>query len=202
MEKTFLTVNNLSKTFKTRKVVKDVSLSVQNGEVVGLLGPNGAGKTTTVRMLTSILAPTSGWARIAGYDVAEYPEQVRGQVGAMPDEELAAAAGAPVELARALRGARTIVEAKEIAAQIVTPRQISLGEEARPTLARFAELRVAAPEHLDEPAARSIVRELKAVGGNLKALRLALTGAERGPELWTVVAALDRDEALRRTVAL
>ena len=45
------------------------------------------------------------------------------------------------------------------------------------------------------------MRELKAVGGNLKFLRLALTGAERGPELWTVVAAVPRDEALRRVTA-
>ena len=54
---------------------------------------------------------------------------------------------------------------------------------------------------LDEPGAREIVRELKAVGGNLKFLRLALTGAERGPELWTVVAAVPHDEALRRVAA-
>jgi hypothetical protein len=46
--------------------------------------------------------------------------------------------------------------------------------------------------------ARAIVRELKAVGGDLRAIRLALTGRERGPELWTVVAALPKDEALRR----
>ena len=48
---------------------------------------------------------------------------------------------------------------------------------------------------------KEIVRELKAVGGDLKALRLALTGAERGPELWTVIAALPEDEALRRVDA-
>ena len=48
---------------------------------------------------------------------------------------------------------------------------------------------------------RATVRELKAVGGDLKALRLALTGRERGPELWTVIHALSRDEALRRVDA-
>jgi hypothetical protein len=73
--------------------------------------------------------------------------------------------------------------------------------DARPTLDRFAELRGAAPEHVDADAARAIVRELKAVGGDLKALRLALTGAERGPELAAVVAALSRDEALARATA-
>ena len=81
------------------------------------------------------------------------------------------------------------------------PKDVDLGDEARLTLERFAELRGGAADHLDEPDARAIVRELKAVGGNLKLLRLALTGAERGPELWTVVAAVPRDEALRRAAA-
>ena len=54
---------------------------------------------------------------------------------------------------------------------------------------------------LDEEESRAIVRELKGVGASLKTLRLALTGSPKGPELWTVVAALDRDEALRRAAA-
>jgi glutamyl/glutaminyl-tRNA synthetase len=116
---------------------------------------------------------------------------------AMPDDELAAAAGAPVEYARALRGARTLVEAAEIGKQLQAPEPVALPVEAEPTLDRFVELRGSA-ETPDEAAARAIVRELKAVGGDLRVLRLALTGAERGPELWTVVAALSRDEALRR----
>ena len=63
-------------------------------------------------------------------------------------------------------------------------------ETARPTLERFREL--------EDLAGRAVVRELKAVGGDLKALRLALTGRDRGPELATVIDALPRDEALRR----
>jgi hypothetical protein len=118
-------------------------------------------------------------------------------IAAMPDGELAAAAGAPVEYARALRGARTLVEAQEIGQQIAEPRPVSLPAGARPTLERFAELR-SAEGLLDEKGARAIVRELKAVGGDLRALRLALTGAERGPELWTVVAALPAGEAIGR----
>jgi hypothetical protein len=66
---------------------------------------------------------------------------------------------------------------------------------ARPTLERFAELLAAG---LD---AKAIVRELQAVGGDLKALRLALTGVDRGPALWAVIAELPRDEALRRVDA-
>ncbi len=78
---------------------------------------------------------------------------------------------------------------------LLDPVPVTVAEEARPTLERFAELRA---NGLD---GKEIVRELKAVGGNLKALRLALTGAERGPELWAVIAALPPDEALRRVHA-
>jgi len=116
-------------------------------------------------------------------------------IEALSDEELASRAGAPPQLARALRGARDLVEARAMAAAILEPRPVSLPEEARPTLARFAELRA---KGLD---GKEIVRELKAVGGDLKALRLALTGADRGPELWAVIAALPQDEALRRVDA-
>ena len=66
--------------------------------------------------------------------------------------------------------------------------------DAPETLARFRELVAAGSEP------RDVVRELKAVGADLKAVRLALTGRERGPELWAVIAALPRDELLRRAL--
>ena len=116
-------------------------------------------------------------------------------IESLSDKELAARAGAPPQFARALRGARDLVEARAMAEAILRPQPVSLPEEARPTLQRFAELRISGLDGKD------IVRELKAVGGDLKALRLALTGAERGPELWTVIAALPQDEALRRVDA-
>ena len=119
-------------------------------------------------------------------------------IAAMPDEELATAAAAPLDAVPALRGARSLVEAREYARLVVEPREIELNEDARPTLERFAELRGPAPERISPDEARAIVRELKAVGGDLRALRLALTGAERGPELAAVLAALSRDEALAR----
>ena len=119
-------------------------------------------------------------------------------IAAMSDKELTAAAGAPAGAARALRGARTLVEAREIARQLEAPGPVALPAEAQPTLERFVELRAGADESLDETQARAIVRELKAVGGDLRAVRLALTGEPRGPELWTVVAALPRAEALAR----
>ncbi len=122
-------------------------------------------------------------------------------IASMSDTDLAAAADGPVTIARALRGARTLVEARAIARQIIDPSTIILGEDARPTLERFVSLRAPTGDRLDETDSRAIVRELKAVGGSLKMLRLALTGADRGPELWTVVAAIPRDEALRRAAA-
>jgi len=71
-----------------------------------------------------------------------------------------------------------------------------------PTLSRFRELRERANGRLDYDAAKSLVRELKAVGGDLHALRVALTGRDRGPELAAVIAALDRDETMRRLDAV
>jgi glutamyl-tRNA synthetase len=119
-------------------------------------------------------------------------------ITAMPDAELAAAADAPVSLARSLRGARTLAEARSMARSILEPKPVVLPSSALPTLERFAELRSGSQDVLDEEGARAIVRELKAVGGDLRTLRLALTGEERGPELWTVVAALPAEEALAR----
>jgi lysyl-tRNA synthetase class I len=66
------------------------------------------------------------------------------------------------------------------------------------TLTRFRELREGADRSLDHDEARSLLRELKAVGGDLRALRVALTGRDRGPALAAVIAALDREETMRR----
>jgi ABC-2 type transport system ATP-binding protein len=77
---------DLSKQFGDTWAVDGVTLDVQPGQVLALLGQNGAGKTTTVRILTSVLAPTRGWARIAGYDVAKSPEQVRASVGVLTEQ--------------------------------------------------------------------------------------------------------------------
>lgn len=77
---------NLTKYFDDFLAVDDISLSVEPGTVVAVLGPNGAGKTTTVRMLTSILIPTSGSATIAGYNVVEQPALVRASVGVLTEQ--------------------------------------------------------------------------------------------------------------------
>lgn len=78
--------SELTKVFDGFMAVDRVALSIPAGTVLALLGPNGAGKTTTVRMLTCILAPTAGWARVAGYDVREQPEQVRANVGVLTEQ--------------------------------------------------------------------------------------------------------------------
>jgi ABC-2 type transport system ATP-binding protein len=76
---------DLTRTFTRKKevveAVKAINLTVQPGELVAFLGPNGAGKSTTLRMLTSLLRPTSGTAVVAGFDVARDPAQVRAHIG-------------------------------------------------------------------------------------------------------------------------
>ena len=117
----------------------------------------------------------------------------------LSDDEFAARAGVPAEAAALLRGAHDLVEARELAATVLDPPSVGPSEHPE-TLARFAELRGQFPDTVDKDEAKTIVRELKAVGGNLRALRFALTGRERGPELWAVLRALPRDEALRRAL--
>ena len=77
-------VEHLRKCFGTFCAVNDLSFSVAYGEVFGLLGPNGAGKSTLIRVLTTLLPPTSGVARILGFDVAKYADQVRKCIGVIP----------------------------------------------------------------------------------------------------------------------
>jgi hypothetical protein len=132
------------------------------------------------------------------YDLGRIRRLAIEAIAAMSDEDLTARVGAPVEFARALRGARDLDEAREIGRGLAEPDSVRLGEDARPTLERFRELVERANGAVD---ARAVIRELKAVGGDLRALRLALTGRDRGPELWTVVAALPPEEALRRVNA-
>lgn len=80
-----LQTKNLAKSFKTGKEivesVKDVSIAVNAQEIFGFIGPNGAGKTTTMRMLTTLLQPTAGSAKIAGFDVVDQPHEIRKVIG-------------------------------------------------------------------------------------------------------------------------
>ncbi len=97
-----------------------------------------------------------------------------------------------------MRGARTLEEAREYGRLVLAPQQVELPADAVPTMERFVELRRPLAEHLSHDESRSLVRELKAVGGDLRSLRLALTGAPTGPELAAVLSALPREEAIAR----
>ena len=81
-----IVTKDLCKKFGDFLAVDGVTLHVKAGEVLALLGPNGAGKTTTVRILTSVLRPTHGWARVAGYDVVTQSSQVRASVGILTEQ--------------------------------------------------------------------------------------------------------------------
>lgn len=77
-------LNELTRRFGDLIAVDNVSLAITGGEIFGLIGPNGAGKSTLIRMLTTLLPPTSGSATIAGYDIVREPAQVRRQIGYIP----------------------------------------------------------------------------------------------------------------------
>lgn len=81
-------IEHLVKVFKNKQktvtAVNDVTFSVERGEIFGLLGPNGAGKSTIIRILTTLLAPTSGTAFLDTYDITKHPEKVRSIIGVCP----------------------------------------------------------------------------------------------------------------------
>jgi ABC-2 type transport system ATP-binding protein len=80
-----VTVDRVTKRYRGRLAVYEVSLTVPRGEVLGLLGPNGSGKTTLLRILAGYLSPTSGRATVAGYDTVDEPMQARRCIGYVPE---------------------------------------------------------------------------------------------------------------------
>jgi len=78
-------VENLVKSFGTKRAVDDISFSVERGEVLGFLGPNGAGKSTTMRIVTGFYPPTSGRVTVGGFDIAENPLPAKRLVGYLPE---------------------------------------------------------------------------------------------------------------------
>jgi ABC-2 type transport system ATP-binding protein len=78
-------VQGLTKRYGEVEVVSGIHFSAAQGDIVGFLGPNGAGKTTTMRMLVTFLPPTSGTAKIAGYDILSQSDEVRKRIGYMPE---------------------------------------------------------------------------------------------------------------------
>jgi ABC-2 type transport system ATP-binding protein len=77
---------NLTKRFGKFIAVESINLAVRKGEIFGFLGPNGAGKTTTIKMLTTLISPTSGEAKVAGYDVKFGASSIRSRIGVVPQE--------------------------------------------------------------------------------------------------------------------
>ncbi|MEI6125931.1 MAG: ATP-binding cassette domain-containing protein [Pseudomonadota bacterium] len=78
-------VDRLTKFYGPARGVMDISFTVERGEIMGFLGPNGSGKTTSMRMLTCFFPPTSGTARICGYDILKKPLEVRRKIGYLPE---------------------------------------------------------------------------------------------------------------------
>ncbi len=78
-------VAGVTKRYGERAAVDGIGFSVRRGEILGFLGPNGAGKTTTMRILTGYVPPTSGTARVAGFDVQEHPIEVKRRIGYLPE---------------------------------------------------------------------------------------------------------------------
>jgi ABC-2 type transport system ATP-binding protein len=81
-----LVVENLSKAYGKTVAVHDISFAIAPGEIFALIGPNGAGKSTTLRMITTILSPTSGRVQIFGHDIAHESKVVRGLISYLPEE--------------------------------------------------------------------------------------------------------------------
>lgn len=78
-------VKNVSKNYQEIRALKDVTFTVQKGEIVGFLGPNGAGKTTAMKIITGYTAPTEGEVTVKGLSVMEHPEEVKSQIGYLPE---------------------------------------------------------------------------------------------------------------------
>src|SRR5678815_3025262 len=86
MDRNGIEAERLVRRFKGVDAVQGIDLAVAPGEIYGFLGPNGAGKSTTVHMLTTLLPPTSGTARVAGFDVVKDGPKVRAAIGAALQE--------------------------------------------------------------------------------------------------------------------
>ena len=83
-EQTPIDIHDLTRRFGGHVAVDGLSLAVQSGEIFGLIGSNGAGKSTLIKMLTTLLPPSAGSARVAGYDIVSQPAQVRRRIGYVP----------------------------------------------------------------------------------------------------------------------
>ncbi|WP_169829903.1 ABC transporter ATP-binding protein [Corallococcus exiguus] len=84
-EKPIIEVRNLTRRYRDRVAIEDLSFTVGEGELLGFLGPNGAGKSTTMKILTGFLPPSEGSAKVAGFDVSTHPMEVKRRIGYLPE---------------------------------------------------------------------------------------------------------------------
>jgi len=78
-------IQNLTKRYGQIVAVDNLNFTVEKGEIVGFLGPNGAGKSTTMNIITGYLPSTEGTVKVAGYDIAEQPNEVKRRIGYLPE---------------------------------------------------------------------------------------------------------------------
>src|SRR5689334_8466109 len=109
-------VQKLAKSYGAQQAVRGIDLEIPAGQLVGLLGPNGAGKSTTIKMLTGMLAPTSGTAEVAGFDVMVDPLAVKREIGYVPES------GAVFEALTAMEYLELVAALHSIPADDVTAR--------------------------------------------------------------------------------
>lgn len=88
MMETVLCVDNLNKKIRRRDIIKDVSFTVAKGDICGFIGPNGAGKTTMIRMLTSLVKPTTGQIQLNGYNVITQRKEALKNLGAIVESPI------------------------------------------------------------------------------------------------------------------
>ena len=101
-----VSVENLVKDYGTLRAVDGVSFEINKGDILGFLGPNGAGKSTTMKMITGFLTPTSGTAKVDGYDVTKDPIEVKRRIGYLPESSAAYPEMTVVEFLRYVAEAR------------------------------------------------------------------------------------------------
>lgn len=81
-----VSVNNLEKSYPSKKAVAGITFSIQKGEILGLLGPNGAGKSTTINILATVLSPDNGNVQILGYDLIREAKSIKKEIGIVPQD--------------------------------------------------------------------------------------------------------------------